>query len=157
MTYVRSEKFSGTVYTNLPTCAHLALQPKQVQRSTHTNSDINKTTLKFQVLEKLLEDVKHLRAGLFWWESTKHQHMGLDLHSGWQQQRHCLMTNSLPFPCCVAGGLKRTCLSLSYHRAGRGRGGGHLKGLPPSHSSFKVCLTWKAAVHTHVFHYIHSS
>lgn len=31
--------------------------------------------------------------------------MGLDLHSDWQQQRHCLVTNSLPFPYYVAAGL----------------------------------------------------
>ena len=53
----------------------------------------------------------HRHLGGYSEESSKHQHIGLNLHSNWQKQRHCLVTDPLPFPYYVAGGLDGTCLT----------------------------------------------
>lgn len=69
------------------------------------------------MFEKSLEEMKSARAhgaapsltGVVTARGKSgHQHMGLNLHCNWQQQRHCLVTNSLPFPYYVAGGLDGT-------------------------------------------------
>lgn len=64
--------------------------------------------------------------GLLNRESSKHQHMGLNLHSEWQQQRHCLVTYLLPFPYYVAGGLDGTRLSQICCRGVKLEGKSHL-------------------------------
>lgn len=61
--------------------------------------------------------------------------MGLNLHSDWQQQRHCLVTNSLPFPYYVAGGLDGTCLSQICCR-GEAEGKTHPNSL---HQALSIC------------------
>lgn len=91
-------------------CTSVAAPQTQVHRSNSSLSHVLGAMRRFKGSaggKRPGEQIQRLQGG----ESSNHQHMGLDLHYDLQQQRHCLVTNSLPFPYYVAGGLGETCSS----------------------------------------------